>query len=71
MFDLGFKIILNRYEETKFALSYLELPLSAIKIDKKIEPKEEKIFEALLRIAKSLNIKVIIKVSFHSYHIKN
>ena len=68
----GFHIILNRFEEVNFALSYLEYPINGVKIDTKIknDEKREKIFKGFLEIAKSLDIKVIIKFST-SYFIKN
>ena len=66
--NAGFKIVLNRYEDTCFALSYLGLPFDAVKIDK--NSIEKRLFDGFRNILKSLNIKLIIKSS-SCYYIKN
>ena len=62
----GFSIVVDKFEESDFALAILEHPIDAIKIDRELKKgKEKKIFEGLLTIAKNLEIKVIFKCPEH------
>ena len=68
----GFKIVLDRFEDVHCALTFLEYPIDAFKIDLEtaLSTKDEKIIKGLLDIAKSLNIKMIVKCG-DSFCIKN